>query len=249
MGRIGDDMRLRRFLVAPGRLDQNLVEMDKVEANHARKVLRLGIGDEVQLLDGRGKRAEAIIEKLGREGMTCRLLWVGDAQPLKPKLVLCPGLAKGPAMDFMAAKLTELAVDEIRPFVAKRSEPRLKDSSARLERWRRLAGQALKQCGAPRAPEFFAPLDFAEALEQASPQAARLLLYERCGDLTLAQALANRVNDDEVWVFVGPEGGFEEGEAALATQKGFVPCGLSGTILRAETACLAAAAIIRFGCR
>ena len=239
-------MSLRRFLVAPGDLAAETLDLDKTEANHARKVLRLGVGDHVQLLDGRGKRAEAEIIKLGREGMTCTVLRVEDAEPLKPRLVLCPGLAKGPAMDFMAAKLTELAVDQIRPFMARRSEPKIKDAATRLDRWRRLAGQALKQCGAPRTPEFFEPVDLADLLGAAPENAAKIMLYERHKGKSLAQALADVEGSGEVWLFIGPEGGFEDEEAALAQASGCVLCGLPGTILRAETACLAAASIVRF---
>lgn len=242
-------MSLRRFLVEPAALSGELVELDRTEANHARKVLRLSPGQEVELLDGFGKRARAVIEQLGKNGMTCRVLEVETAKPLEPKVVLCPGLAKGPAMDFVAAKLTELAVDEVRPFMARRSEPRIKDPETRLERWRRLAGQALKQCGAPRMPEFFAPIDFADLLALAPADGTRLMLYERWDGQTMADALAVRPTAREVWIIIGPEGGFEAKEADQATVAGFVLCGLPGTILRAETACLAAAAVARFGCR
>ncbi len=239
-------MSLRRFLVAPGDLAEETVQLDKTEANHARKVLRLGVGDRVQLLDGRGKRAEAEILQLGREGMTCKVLRIEDAEPLQPRLVLCPGLAKGPAMDLIAVKLTELAVDQIRPFMARRSEPKIKDAGARLDRWQRLAGQALKQCGAPRTPEFFEPVDFADLLESAPENAAKIMLYERHEGMSLARALADTGRAGEVWLIIGPEGGFDDSEVALAQNAGFTLCGLPGTILRAETACLAAASIVRF---
>jgi len=152
-------------------------------------------------------------------------------------------------MDLLAVKLTELAVDEVRPVICGRSVPQLKEPAVRLARWERLGGQALKQCGASYRPLFYPPIPFARFLADAPDTACRLMIYEKETSLTLAQALANAKNPPLIWALIGPEGGFSGQEAQAARLAGYTLCGLPGPILRAETACLAVAAVIRFGGR
>ena len=239
-------MSQRRFLApalaAPG---QELA-LPPEEASHARKVLRLNPGDRVQLLDGAGGLAWARLIRVDKRQVLAQVEESWQEEPPRPRLVLCPGLAKGPAMDLLAARLTELMVNEVRPFTCARSVPVLKDPAARVERWQRLAGQALKQCGAAHAPAFHAPLPLQELLVAAPGGAARIMLYEDEGGHTLAQALAQE-KGDEIWLVLGPEGGFAPQEVEAARAAGFTVCGLPGAILRAETACLAVAAVVRFG--
>jgi len=237
---------LRRFLVPPRSLEQEMVELPAEEAAHARKVLRLAPGAEVVLLDGSGRRARARLERLDRRGGLCRVLAVESVAPPRPRLVLCPGLLKGPAMDLLAARLTELAVDQVRPTFCARSVPRLAEAEARQERWQRLAGQALKQCGAARPPEFFPPAPLAEVIDLAPERAWGVMLYEQEQEQSFAQAWQEAGPVEEVWALIGPEGGFAPAEAASASAQGFVSCGLGQTILRAETASLALAALVRF---
>ena len=240
-------MSLRRFLVPPRALaGAGEVELPPEEALHARRVLRLSPGEEVFLLDGRGRVARARLTRVSKKGVTALAEEASAPPPPRPRLVLCPGLLKAPAMDFLAKKLTELCVDQVRPFVSQRTAPRLKNPAARLERWARLAGQALKQCGAARPPEFAAPPPLADLLAQAPAGAARIMLYEDERGLSLAQALGRRPGADQVWLLIGPEGGFGPDEVRAAEEAGFIACGLAGAVLRAETAALAAASVARF---
>jgi len=237
---------LRRFLTPPGGLSKGEVALLPGEAAHARKVLRLAPGAKVELIDGAGLRARGTLTRLDKQGGAVRVEAVEAAPLPAPRLVLCPGLLKAPAMDLIAVKLTELAVDQVRPMLCSRAVPQLKDARAKQERWARLARQALKQCGAARAPEFLPPASLDEVLAAPPTGALRLLLYEGEQQTTLAAALGQAGPAEEVWALIGPEGGFAPDEAASAQAAGFVSCGLPHTILRAETACLAVASVIRF---
>lgn len=238
-------MSLRRFLVEPGRLHPGEVPLPAEEAAHARKVLRLAPGAEVELIDGLGRRARGVLCRLDKTGGACRVETVEQAAPPAPRLVLCPGLLKAPAMDLLAVKLTELAVDQVRPVLTQRAVPK-EGGGSKQQRWQRLAGQALKQCGAARAPEFMAPASLEEVLAAAPPEAAKLLLYEDEERASLARALPGLSGAGEVWALIGPEGGFTREEAAQAVAAGFLSCRLPHAILRAETASLALASVIRF---
>lgn len=240
-------MSLRRFLVPPGSLAPGEAELPPEEAAHARKVLRLTPGEAVELIDGAGARARGVLTRLDKRGGAVRVEALEQAPAPMPRLVLCPGLLKTPAMDLIAVKLTELACDSVRPMLSARAVPRLKDAAAKQERWSRLARQALKQCGAARAPRFSQPAPLADVLSAAPGDALKLLLYEGEKQASLAEALAQADAPREVWALIGPEGGFAPDEAEAATAAGFVSCGLPHAILRAETACLAVASVIRFG--
>jgi 16S rRNA (uracil1498-N3)-methyltransferase len=240
-------MSRRRFLAEPGSLAAGAeLELAPEEAAHAVRVLRLAPGAEVELTDARGALAAAVLTRADRRGAACRVERVWRPSPPEPRLVSCPGLAKGPAMELLAQKLAEMGARELRPAVCGRSVARPKDGQAKAARWQRLADQALKQCGAARAPRVFEPRPLAEVLAAAPAGARKLMLYEeeREGP-TLAGALAG--GPAEVWVLTGPEGGFAPEEAAQAREAGFTACRLPGAILRAETAALAAAAVARFG--
>jgi 16S rRNA (uracil1498-N3)-methyltransferase len=238
-------MSSRRFLVSPEALLDDVVKLPDDEALHARKVLRLKKGDAVQLIDGKGKKALANIAAINKHEVTCDVLERREQQGPQQKLVICPGLLKGPAMDMLAAKLTELMVDELHPFNCARSVPQLKDPYERLMRWERLAGQAIKQCGAAQMPLFNQPQAFEDVLELPPEDSCRIMLYEAEGRLSLGEALQG--DWPEIWALIGPEGGFTLDEVQLAAEAGFSVCGLAGgSILRAETASLALASVVRF---
>lgn len=239
-------MSLRRFLVDPAALGGPVVVLPPEEAAHARRVLRLAPGDPVELLDGAGRRAAATIEQIDRRRVTCRVQEVSRPDRPRPRLVLCLGLLKNPAMDLAVVKLTELMAEAVRPFTTSRTVVRSKDQG-KSARWDRLAGQALKQCGATYRPHFSEPAPLARVLAGAPAGAARLLLYEEYRGQTLAQALRAAGDPDEVWVVIGPEGGLAPEEVDQAAKAGFSVCRLPGATLRAETAAIAAAALVRFG--
>lgn len=239
-------MSRRRFLVDPAELQRETVELPPAEAAHALKVLRLGLGDEVWLLDGAGGQARAVLQEAGSGAASCRVVErLEQAEPL-PRLVVLTGLLKNPAMDLVMVKLTELMAQQVRPVVTKRSVAGLAKGD-KLGRWQRLAVGALKQSGAPLLPRIFDPQPLEQALDQAPASALRLMLYEDERALSLAQALADAPEHEEVWLLIGPEGGFDLAEVELAREAGFTICGLPGAMLRAETAAIAAAAVVRFG--
>lgn len=240
-------MSLRRFLVPSALLEQgSQVTLPADEAAHALKVLRLREGDEMWLLDGQGRVARARVSQASKSGVACVVEEVLTLHRPAPRLVLCPGLLKAPAMDLLAVKAAELMADEIRPVICARSVPRLEDAS-RLERWRKLSRQALKQCGAPVAPVWHQPAPLARVLDQAPPEAARVMPHEEEQARTLALALPELNKAAEIWLLVGPEGGFTSEEARAARQVGWDLLGLGPTILRAETASIALLAVLRLG--
>ncbi len=209
------------------------------EAHHLARVRRVGVGEVVEVFDGRGFATRAEVVALGRDRV--ELVAVGDPLPDRAaaiRLTLATAVPKGERFDWLVEKATELGVSRLVPIVTDRSvvDPR----AAKLDRLRRVVVEASKQSGRNRLMELAPPSPWAAVVaDRGDP--VRLLahpvgvpardwpLVRRGGPATLA---------------VGPEGGFtgEEVEEALAA--GWLAVSLGETLLRVETAGLAGCATL-----
>jgi 16S rRNA (uracil1498-N3)-methyltransferase len=150
-------------------------------------------------------------------------------------------------MEWAVEKATELGVGRITPVLARRTEKHLALAAAkRVERWRRIALEASKQSRRTTVPEIADPVGLKQALEQ-EQSPTRILLSETEQGTTLAAALANAkasTEESDTALAIGPEGGWTPEEMALFTQHQWQPVTLGPRILRAETAAIAAIAIV-----
>ncbi|HIS75294.1 MAG TPA: 16S rRNA (uracil(1498)-N(3))-methyltransferase [Candidatus Merdivicinus excrementipullorum] len=220
-----------RFFVPPISGDRALISGE--DAAHITKSLRLRPDEEITLCDGSG------MDYAGR------VLAVGDpveveilsrspsiAEP-KCRLILFQALPKGDKMEFIIQKSVELGAAEIIPVLTSRcvSRPDAKSMAKKLERYRKIAAEAAKQCGRgiiPQVGELMTLEQAAKALPEKS-----LVFYEG-GGKRLSELVAP---EDESWgVFVGSEGGFSPEEIALLESRGVCPATLGPRILRCETA-------------
>ena len=146
-------------------------------------------------------------------------------------------------MEWAIEKGTELGVSRIVPLIAQRSDAHLASASAsRVERWRRIARQASEQSRRISPPEIAQPLELRAAVTLEG--ATRIVLAESEEQLSLKQALESHSAEAGVIVAVGPEGGWTPAELKLFQQSGWMSASLGDTILRAETAAIAAIAVI-----
>jgi len=236
---------MRRFYAHPRQFSRDVVTLDPEETVHLDRVLRLGVGAEVQVCDGRGGNFAAQVASLEPRGATLRILGQLDAWGESPlELVLGVGLAKGEAADEVVRRTTEMGVSRIFPFISERSE-RLTPERAvrRRERWRRQARESLKSCRRSRLPVIEPLRDFAAALD--GPEEVKLIFWEeeRGGGL---HSVLHLPRPRDVRVLIGPEGGFSAGEAALAQEAGFRVVSLGPRLLKVPTAALAAITLIQY---
>jgi 16S rRNA (uracil1498-N3)-methyltransferase len=230
-------MRLHLPELAPGR-----VEIHGAGFHYLAHVLRARPGDKVVLFDGAGQEADAIIEVVAEAGLVLSVSAPRAAATRGAPITLLCGLLKGEKMDLVIQKATELGAARIVPLVTDRSVVRLDEErgEARRARWSRIAAEAARQSRRADVPEIAAPTDFGAALAAAAPHALRLLLHEgETAPLRLDEPL-------EVVVAVGPEGGFSPEEVAAARAAGFQVAGLGPRVLRAETAAIAALAVVGY---
>jgi 16S rRNA (uracil1498-N3)-methyltransferase len=164
------------------------------------------------------------------------------ASPLiAPSLTLLLAIFKFDRMEWAIEKATELGVSRIIPVIARRTDAHLASASAkRAERWRRIALQAAEQSRRAAPPEIGEAIKLREATSL--PGAVKIVLSESEQQSQLQGILSAQVQD-EVLLAVGPEGGWSEDELQLFQKDGWVSVSLGPTILRAETAAVAAVAI------
>jgi 16S rRNA (uracil1498-N3)-methyltransferase len=247
-------MTRRRFYAPPGAFAEGgaAVALSEEESRHLRDVLRLRAGDEAYVFDGEGREFRCVVAEAGGRGGAARLEVRDPVEPPSPEspleLTLAVALLKGEKFDLVVQKATELGVSSVIPVSTKRSDVRPRDerdTSKRVERWRRLALEAAKQSGRARLPRVAEPRGFESVVEDdGGPERLRVLFAERGGAGLDALAAASS-RPTNVAALVGPEGGWDDGELELARARGWTLVTLGGRTLRAETAALAVCALLQ----
>lgn len=232
-------MTLRRVHLAPERIDGARGFLGPEARRYLADVLRLSPGDRVEVFDGRGGRYDAAIEA-GFESVALGPREEAARAPVELALVVA--LAKGEKMDLVVQKATELGVARILPFAAERSVVRLEPQKGeeRAARWRRIAGEASRQCGRADVPEVRPPAELAAALGALAPGARLVLFHPGGGPLS---RLAGPV--ESLAAVVGPEGGLTDAEVSACEAVGALRASLGPRILRAETAAIVALALLQ----
>jgi len=242
---------VQRLFVEKEWIDGDRIRLPNKESHYLSDVLRLGPGGMFQaILDG-----EAVMEAALEESKGVARILASKKPPEEagPALTLIQAQLKAPKMAWLVQKATELGVSRLLIATTERTIPRPRGGRDSLERWKVIAREAAEQCGATRLPRLEGPLPLAQALadSERSPVACpasadlRLLLWE--GEAPhLKDILKEGQGVHHVALLVGPEGGFSSREVETAQAAGFIPASLGPRVLRAETAAIAALAILRF---
>jgi 16S rRNA (uracil1498-N3)-methyltransferase len=236
---------MRRFFAPAEMFSADSVTLSAEETRHLRDVLRLGEGDKISVFDGRGREVLCDIATIDKRSSVAHI--VGKVTPISPEssldLTLGISLLKGEKFDLVIQKSVELGVKQITPLLTHRTDVKLNDSHKRIERWRRIALEATKQCGRAALMVIDEPVPFSEFVDTVTPEQC-IQFVERGGT-----PFSTLSPSKSMVALVGPEGGWEETEVELARSKGVAAVTLGGRILRAETAAIAVAAILqhRFG--
>jgi 16S rRNA (uracil1498-N3)-methyltransferase len=235
---------MRQLIADRNDIDEKRIRIrDRDDVKHVRNVMRLTEGDAVSVTDGESRRYEAVIAEVTASEILLDISRAADIpRDSAPQILLLQSLPKGSKMDVIVRDATALGAAEIVPFISERSIP----TAERIERWRKIARESVKQCGRLRIPKIAPLTDFAGAVTLASRCDLALLLYENERVVTLKNALAGFGGDAEsIAVIVGPEGGFSETEAdSFITGAGARAVSLGEAILRTETAGAAALAML-----
>lgn len=211
-------------------------------AKRLASVMRVQAGEALLLFNGDGKEWEATVAGTARDRVSVTVGGVARQEPASPvSLEIWAGLVRAQRFDWLMEKCTEAGADVIRPLISQHAARGEGASANREERWNRIAVEASEQSGRLRVPVIAGPASFATLIER---RMTPLVIAHPGGTPVAALAPLLPVQGTLV-VAVGPEGGFSDAEARDARARGALVLDLGATILRTETAALAATVLLR----
>jgi 16S rRNA (uracil1498-N3)-methyltransferase len=219
-----------------------LITLDQPQAHYLRDVLRLTAGDDVLVFNGRDGEWQGALETAGKRTLAVRLAAQTRPQAGGSDLHYLFAPLKRARLDYMVQKAVEMGVARLAPVLTRHTQA----ERVNAERMRANAIEAAEQCGVLRVPEIAAPAALTEALAGLAPERVLIFCDEDAPIADPAAALAATAGSTALAVLVGPEGGFaEEERAMLLARRNIVRVALGPRILRADTAAVAALALVQ----
>lgn len=244
-------MALRRFFIELEQLAGGVIDGDLF--HHIKDVCRFKADDEFELLPGDGTARRVRIALLTNKTLQFQeVARRALPEPAKPRVHLALSVPKFPKVDWIVEKSVELGVASIIPFVSEFSYIRSgKDLSiGKISRWEKLIKAATQQSGRGDLLKLESVIQLSDLLAAFNRKSriAGLFPYEGEAHLPLNQAITElKTRDfDDLWIFVGSEGGFSPNEVQLFASHGLSAVSMGEQILRVETACVALISVIKY---
>lgn len=244
---------MNRFFVKPSQvsIDENEITILGDDVKHISKVLRMSMGEEIEICDEKWdyigsikeiSKDEVIVEIKSKETL---------ATESSLRITLYQGLPKGTKMELILQKTTEMGIADIVPIMTERAVVQLKDlkdKEKKTERWSKIAEEAAKQSKRGIIPTVHLPLSYKEAIRQSSENDLNILAYEKEANNGLKHLLTkfNVKGLKKIGLWIGPEGGFTEDEVRLALENNINTVSLGPRILRTETAGFALLSMVMY---
>ena len=240
---------MHRFFVSADCQKGNQVIIDGDQAHHIERVLRLKPGDFITIFDGTGLEYRAILQGRVDGALVAQIQdsFSKENEPLT-HITLVQSIAKGDKMDAVVQKATEIGVNTIIPCLTEHTVVRLQGKAdQKVQRWQIIAREACKQCQRNLIPEIRPVVELKNILP-VIPSQSTVLLYEKADKNGLKEFLKNHrhFKGQEVYIIVGPEGGFAQQEIEAAQSYSIPIVSLGSRILRTETAGIVATSIILY---
>ena len=225
-------------------IDGSTVTLTGDSHSHLAYAMRSRVGDKVILCCDKFDYDCEIIRITKNE----TVLKVGEYQAVttEPEIdvTLYPAILKGDKMEFVVQKCTELGVNAIRPFVSANCECRV--TAVRVDRLKKIAEEASKQCGRGIIPKICEVIDFSVLVSELSAYDLVVFPYENAKEVDLKSFLRNAPSGNKIAIVVGSEGGFKSEEAEQIESVGATSVSLGSRIMRAETASVAVLSAVMY---
>ena len=228
------------------------LRLSAAESHHLVVVNRARRGDPVVAFDGNGREWDTELATDSKSAALLRVRSVRAAKPLGYELSLAQALPKGPSMDAIVRKATELGVRRIVPLSTERTQVHLEADrqEKKVEKWQTAALEAAKQCGNPWLPEISSLTPFPDFLHAGPKSQLKLVASLHSGAQSLNWVLTKARErlgplQTVTWL-VGPEGDFSPAEMEQAISAGFEPVTLGPLVLRCETAATYAVSVLTY---
>ena len=229
-------------------LENNTCIIEGEDVKHISKVLRCKIGEEIEVCDKDNNEYICEITDISKDLVELNILNKVDIKrEANVRVKLYQGLPKGPKMEMILQKLTEVGVDEIILVQTKRSVVKVDDKKEdkKIERWERIIYEAAKQSKRGIIPKLRGVLSFKETLEDMKNNDMNICPYENERTVSIKKAIQNS-DINNIGIFVGPEGGITEEEIESVQNIGSHVVSLGPRILRTETASVVASSIVLY---
>jgi 16S rRNA (uracil1498-N3)-methyltransferase len=221
--------------------EQAVVSLGDNQAHYLRSVVRMAIGDALLVFNGRDGEWLAEITELGKKRAALVLQTQTRQQDEANDIMLLLAPIKRDRLDYLAQKATEMGASHLLPVVTKRTQ----NSKLNIERLQANAIEAAEQCNLLHVPKVEAPSRLDHVL--ADWPADRCIIFcDEHADLEQGLSGLQRLKGQKIAILIGPEGGFDEEErAVLLARKDTLAISLGPRILRADTALVAALALVQ----
>ncbi|MCK9604261.1 MAG: 16S rRNA (uracil(1498)-N(3))-methyltransferase [Candidatus Omnitrophica bacterium] len=239
---------MRRFFADSKNVSAgNIIINDKEQIHHIKDVLRLVPGDEVVIFDDNGREYSSIVEEILLTKVSFKVKEnKKQVLPKEPQLVIACAIPKGPKMDDIIDKLSQLGVDRVIPLLTERVVVKLDERKkiSRQVRWKKIALSSAKQSQRNNIMAVGPVSDIGEALSSCKSFDLKLI-PNLAGKRQSLKEVFNKGEPKNILVFIGPEGDFSPREIELAQKSGCIPVSLGSLVLRVDTAAISVASFIK----
>lgn len=238
---------MARFFVEPEQVFENSISIFGDDVKHISKVLRLRVNEEITVCDKCGNDYECSLQEISSDKVVAKILSkkknVAEADI---EITLFQGLPKSDKMDLIIQKCVELGISKIVPVITKRAVSRPSDGDKKIIRWQKIAAEAAKQCGRGIIPEVGKMISFADAVKLCDDEKVLAIMPYECEAENKIKNALKETEKKKIFVYIGPEGGFDESEVNLAENSGIKLVTLGPRIMRTETAPIAVCSVIMY---
>lgn len=238
---------MHRFFV-DGVISNNEFKIYGNDFNHIKKVLRISENEKIEIVNNK-KLYLGNIKIFDDYILVYNLVFLDENTEMNTKIHLLQCILKGEKMDFVIQKSVELGVFDITLINSKRCIVKIdkKKESKKIERLNKISYEASKQSKRMIVPEVKGPIDIKEVINF-TKDAVVLVAYEQDKDISLKEKIKNinKNSQSEIYILIGPEGGFDKEEIEYLTKNKVLSIGLGKRILRAETAGICCLSILQY---
>ena len=227
---------MHRFFTEKENISSNFIVLQGSDVSHIRKVLRLKVGDQIEVLDGEGSLYLVNLADININTIKGEIL-SSEQVNTESRLMIHLGqsLIKGNGFDIVLRKSVELGVHSISPLITERTVVK-SDSDKKFPRWKRIIEESSKQCGRSFIPKISNKITGLEIFCQKTKNSDLKLIFWEMEKKRGLRDINPKTIPSSASVLIGPEGGFTVKEVETAHNYGFLSLGLGPRIFRAETA-------------
>jgi 16S rRNA (uracil1498-N3)-methyltransferase len=238
------DFRMQRLFVAPDLTAATRIEPTREQANYLLNVLRMGAGDSLLVFNGRDGEWRAEIADVTKRGCAVRVVEQTRPQPPANDLLYLFAPLKMARLDYMVQKAVEMGAGRLRPVITQHTQV----NRVNLDRMQANVVEAAEQCGILAVPDVEAPIELDRLIDQ-WPQldpGRQIVFCDEAEEGTHPVDILRGLGKRPLALLIGPEGGFSDDERRRLKRESFVtPIPLGPRILRADTAAVAALAVVQ----